>query len=223
MYMVGILLRFREYPVAITADVSKMYNSIQLSTRDQHVHRYLWRDMDKNRGPDPYILTAVPFGDRPSGTIALTALHTITEKFRGQYPEAAAMITRNSYVDDLVHSVRSPDEALAIVSQVQGILASGNFKYLTISGQIELDDANIRVSNESNERILGMLWRSMTDWFTFEMTLNLRKEEKISISSNPPMEEVLRVIPPVLTRRMLLRQTATIFDPLGLIVSTLHH
>ena len=32
------------------------------------------------------------------------------------------------------------------------------------------------------------------------------------------MEEILRVIPPVLTRRMLLRQTATIFDPLGLIV-----
>ncbi|XP_043234175.1 uncharacterized protein LOC122387784 isoform X1 [Amphibalanus amphitrite] len=216
----GILLRFREYPVAITADISKMYNSIQLSTRDQHVHRYLWRDMDKNREPDHYILTAVPFGDRPSGTIALTALHTIAERFRGQYPEAAAMITRNSYVDDLVHSVHNPDEALAIASQVQDILASGNFmiKYWTISGQIELNDANIRVSNESNERILGMLWKPATDWFAFEMKLNLTKEEKITISSNPSMEEILRVIPPVLTRRMLLRQTATIFDPLGLIV-----
>ena len=103
----GILLRFREYPVAITADISKMYNSIHLSTRDQHVHRYLWRDIQVHREPDHYALTAVPFGDRPSGTIALTALQTIAEMFKKLYPDATKMITKNSYVDDLIHSVRS--------------------------------------------------------------------------------------------------------------------
>ena len=62
----AILTRFREYPVAITTNISKMYNSIHLSERDQHIHRYLWRDLETNREPDQYVLTAVPFGHRPS-------------------------------------------------------------------------------------------------------------------------------------------------------------
>ena len=70
----GILIRFREYAVAITTEISKMYNSIRLLIRDQHVHRYLWRDLQTEQEPNHYALTAVPFGDRPSGTIAMVAL-----------------------------------------------------------------------------------------------------------------------------------------------------
>ena len=41
----GILLRFRQQKVGLVGDISKMFNSIQLAEMDQHVHRFLWRDL----------------------------------------------------------------------------------------------------------------------------------------------------------------------------------
>ena len=40
----GVLLRFRENEVAISADISKMYHRVLIPEQDQHVHRYLWRN-----------------------------------------------------------------------------------------------------------------------------------------------------------------------------------
>ena len=64
--LLGILFRFREDQVR---DISKMYHSIKIDKLDQHVHRFLWRDMNSYRDPDQYLLNTVTFGDRPSGTI----------------------------------------------------------------------------------------------------------------------------------------------------------
>ena len=59
----GVLLRFRENEVAIIADVSKMYHRILIPEQDQHVHRYLWRDIEVDREPDVYVKTVLTFGD----------------------------------------------------------------------------------------------------------------------------------------------------------------
>lgn len=37
----GVILRFRENEVALSADISKMYHRVLIPERDQHVHRYL--------------------------------------------------------------------------------------------------------------------------------------------------------------------------------------
>ena len=42
----GVILRFRENAVAISGDISKMYHRILIPERDQHVHRFLWRNME---------------------------------------------------------------------------------------------------------------------------------------------------------------------------------
>ena len=63
--LLSVLLKFLENKVALVGDISKMYNSVRLSTRDQHTHRFLWRNVDTSVSPDHYTLTCVPFGDRP--------------------------------------------------------------------------------------------------------------------------------------------------------------
>jgi hypothetical protein len=55
--MLGVILRFREQPIAVSGDISKMYHRIGIAEEDQHVHRFLWRDMDTTRPPDTYIKT----------------------------------------------------------------------------------------------------------------------------------------------------------------------
>lgn len=99
----GILLRFRQNPVVIAGDISKMYNSVRISEVDKMTHRFLWRDMNTDKEPDHYCLQTVTFGDRPSGVIAMTALHKTAEMYKDMYPETAAMIINNSYVDDILH------------------------------------------------------------------------------------------------------------------------
>ena len=72
--LLGILIRFREGKVAITGDIKKMNHSVRITELDQHTHRFLWRNMKLDREPDTYVMTAVCFGDKPAGNIAITAL-----------------------------------------------------------------------------------------------------------------------------------------------------
>ncbi|XP_046856139.1 uncharacterized protein LOC124449243 [Xenia sp. Carnegie-2017] len=48
----GVILRFREKKVALTADISNMYHRVLIPVEDQHVHRFLWRDLEIDRPPD---------------------------------------------------------------------------------------------------------------------------------------------------------------------------
>ena len=38
-----ILMKFRTYPVALNADISKMYRAVELTPADRDLHRFLWR------------------------------------------------------------------------------------------------------------------------------------------------------------------------------------
>ncbi|XP_020622981.1 uncharacterized protein LOC110060533 [Orbicella faveolata] len=62
----GVVLRFREKKVAVMGDISKMYHRILIPERDQHVHRFLWRNMETDRDPDIYLKTVLTFGDKPA-------------------------------------------------------------------------------------------------------------------------------------------------------------
>ena len=48
----GVILRLRENRVAITADISKMYHRVLIPLKDQHVHRFVWRNLEVDRPPD---------------------------------------------------------------------------------------------------------------------------------------------------------------------------
>ena len=48
----GVVLRFREKEVALVGDISKMYHRILIPQRDQHVHRFLRRNLETSREPD---------------------------------------------------------------------------------------------------------------------------------------------------------------------------
>ena len=218
----GILLRFREEPVGLVGDISKMFNTIELAERDQHVHRFLWRNMNFNQEPTHFIMLAVAFGDRPSGTISMLALKSIAEMNKNGYEKAAKLITRNSYEDDLIQSVPRTEDALCVAENVQDILERGGFKikHWIMSGDDGVTEikSDITLLNVDQEKVLGMRWVPKTDHFIFQVRINFSPRQK-KIPTGPDVTEVDidAVFPKILTRRMVLSQAARIYDPLGFI------
>ena len=90
----GVVLRFREKEVAVVGDISKMYHGIAIPLSDQHVHRFLWRNMETDRETDVYVKTVLTFGDRPSPAMATVAMHKTAELKEDSKPKAAEQLKK---------------------------------------------------------------------------------------------------------------------------------
>ena len=92
--MFGVILRFREHPVTVSGDISKMYHRIGIPERDHHVHRFVWRDMDTTKPPDTYVKTVITSGDKPALAMAQIALRKTTEQAEESHPYAAKVLKK---------------------------------------------------------------------------------------------------------------------------------
>ncbi|XP_028408643.1 uncharacterized protein LOC114531192 [Dendronephthya gigantea] len=123
----GVILRFRENEVAISGDISKMYHRVRIPVEDQHVHRYLWRDLKVDREPDTYVKTVLMFGDKPAPAMAQIALQKTAVENQELYPQAAKAIKANSYMDDLCDSLDTIQQARKQTEDIDKILKTGGF------------------------------------------------------------------------------------------------
>ena len=126
--LLGVLLRFREEPVAYSGDISKMFLQIMLPDSDTQVHRFRWRNMDASREPTIYFLLRVTFGDKPSPDMASFVMLKVAEECKLKTPKATKIIERDRYVDDLIHSCSSVQDAFKRIADIKSGLNGGDFK-----------------------------------------------------------------------------------------------
>ncbi|XP_033097279.1 uncharacterized protein LOC117101409 [Anneissia japonica] len=162
----GVLMRFREREVAVCGDISKMYHKVLIPEVDQHIHRYLWRDLDVNRPPDTYIMQVLTFGDKPAAAMAQTALKlTAKRESEEMYPKAAQVLKNDTYMDDICASVNNVKEAKALTEDLDIILSKGGFSIKEwISNKLlkcDVKDADDREENE--QKVLGVRWNYADD------------------------------------------------------------
>ena len=100
-----VVLRFWEKEVAELGDISKMYHQILIPERGQHVHHYLWRNMETDKELDIYVKTVLTFEDKPTSPMAPKALRKTAPKNKANYAEAAEVLMNNMYMDDNCESV----------------------------------------------------------------------------------------------------------------------
>jgi hypothetical protein len=193
----AVLLRFREEDVAFVADVEAMFSRIRLTTEDARKHRLLW----KVPGDNPRLITVlemtrVVFGDGPSPCLAIATLQRAAQDFGGEDPEATDTILNGMYVDDLLDSTRTLQEANQRATQVSTILEQGDFHLR--SWQSNHPQFKRMEEMQGTTKILGMPWEVEKD-----LILHAVPEEKDLNQRS-------------LTKRGLLRLVASIFSPLGL-------
>ncbi len=167
----GILLRFREEPVAFMGDISKMHLQICLPESDTHLHRYLWRDLDVTKPPTVYRLLRVTFGDKPSPEMANFVMRKIAETTGESYPEAAVILNRDRYMDDIIHSCESTNLAEKLTRDIDTVLATGSFKIKEWfhSKSSEEKETDLDCQNLDNVKTLGVSWNCSTDTIHFRV------------------------------------------------------
>ena len=234
--LLGLLLRWREGNIALVGDIKKMFNSVHIHELEQHCHRFLWRNMEVNRDPDIYVMTRVNMGDRPAGAISTEAVYKTADLFREDSHRAAEILKNSTYVDDILDSFTGDKETgLHVAQEVEAMLLKGGFhvKYWQLSGEAytrsgnELTDINMKkVCNDQDiqlacntketARVLGLSWNPEKDILLYKVSLNFSRKRK-GVHTGPDIlsSDIPKMMPSILTRRMVLGQFMRIFDPYG--------
>lgn len=208
--LVGILIRFRQEPIAIAADIEAMFHQVKVRDKDCDVLRFLWwPGGDLTKQPKIYRMKVHLFGATSSPCCTAFALQKTAEDNADEFSkDVVSTLKKNFYVDDCLKSVADEETAVQLSRSLRNLLRKGGFrltKWLSNSRKVlssipcsEHAPAIACLNPDDSlpqERALGINWDVNED----KITLCVKIEDK------------------PLTRRGLLSTISTIFDPLGIV------
>ncbi|XP_055590346.1 uncharacterized protein LOC129742471 [Uranotaenia lowii] len=216
--LTDVLIRFRANRIAVCGDIREMFHQVLISEEDQHCQRFLWKDNVNDAEPSTYVMQVMTFGASCSPSSAQYVKNYNAQQYQGQYPLAAAAITNSHYVDDMLLSVESEQEAIQLAKEVRFIHAQAGFEMrnwlsnsravVTALNECGENEKSLNIGDQtSTEKVLGMWWCTSTDCFTYKLS--------------PKHEEDLLAGKRVPTKREVLRTLMAIFDPLGFLSNLL--
>jgi len=204
--LLGVLLRFRREPVAIAADIQQMFYSFKVEEKHRNFLRFFWyRDNKPNMPLAEYRMCVHVFGNSPSPAIATYGLR---QSVRNRDNDVREFVNKNFYVDDGLTSLPTESKAIDLLKRTQEALAESGLKLHKIVSNSkdvmrafpaedlakDLKDVNFDSSDLPTQRSLGVTWDLEADAFKFNILLSGKKGT---------------------TRRSILSEVNSIFDPLG--------
>ena len=206
-HIFDILLKFRRYTIGIVSDVEKAFHQIVVTPKDRNMLKFLWYDDISNRDPQiiQYRFCRLVFGLTPSPAILSETIHHHVTRYLLTEPEIAEILASGFYVDDFTTGTQTVDKGFDVYKKAKQLMCQGGFnlrKWKTnskiLQGKINLAEGE---DSETHEvKLLGVRWNTELDTFQFDF-----KE----------VTEFVRSLPP--TKRSILRISAKVFDPLGLL------
>lgn len=197
------ILRWRQFPIAFTADITKMYRQFWVHPEDAKFQRILWRIDGKIT---QFLSQTVTFGTSSAPFQAVRLLHHIAKEVDNQHPLAADLLRNHFYVDDCVGGADTWNEAICKYEQLNSVLTerglelrkwTSNSKQFLAHVPLEHQEkANpILLPEEQTIKALGIHWNPHTDDFSY--AINLPEPKQVN------------------TKRTYLSEFAMLFDPLG--------
>lgn len=207
--LIGVLIRFRQEPVATMADVEAMFHQVKVPQEDSDLLRFLWwPGGDVNEPLVEYKMVVHLFVATSSPSCVSYALRRCAEENRDLFDASVTgTVLHNFYVDDCLKSVSSEEEAVLLCRNLKAICLKGGFrltKWISNSRVVlaaipekemakELKDLDLDQHSLPIERALGVQWCVESDQFKF----------RIVIQDKPP------------TRRNILSLVSSVYDLLG--------
>ncbi|XP_055632856.1 uncharacterized protein LOC129773285 [Toxorhynchites rutilus septentrionalis] len=212
--LLAVLQRFRERPVGFGGDLKKMFHQYLIRARDKQAQRFVFRS-SSNETPQKYVMDVGTFGATCSPCSAQYIKNINAEQFAEEFPKAARAIVDNHYVDDYFDSCNTVEEAVRLATDVKLIHSRGGFVMRNwVSNSVEFlrqmgehnneNDVHFHKNDSGTERVLGIIWRSTEDVFSFTITPRYELQSALAGTECP-------------TKRMVLSCVMSMFDPLGLL------
>ncbi len=98
--LLGVLLRFREHAVAISADIRGMFHQVRLLPEDRPLLRFVWRDSKEKGPPEVFEWQVLPFGTTCSPCCATFALQRHVKEHSQPDEDVRFSVERCFYVDN---------------------------------------------------------------------------------------------------------------------------
>lgn len=197
-----VILNFRRYALAVTADLVKMYRQVSLNPQQRRYQHIFWRSPAGDLRT--YALNTVTYGTAPAAFLAIRTLHQLVQDEGSSFPRAAKALLDESYVDDILTGADTLQEAIALKTELIELLDKGCFpvhKWCSnepaFMQAISSEDTRVALSFSPKEgcvrKVLGMSW-------------------------NPSSDELFFIVRPVTvntTKRGILSVIARLYDPIG--------
>lgn len=202
----SILLQFRQYKIALTGDIEKMYRQILIRPPERKFQRILWRETPESP-IQTYELNTITYGTASASYLATRCLIYLSDLYASQFPKTSNILKNNAYMDDILCGGDTVEEVLQIQNELINILASAGFpirKFLSNHSAVLADNPNcdsafftIPLGEREAAKALGITWNSVADVIQYDIS---------SIASVP-----------IVSKRIILSTVAQLFDPLGLL------
>ncbi|UYV78853.1 hypothetical protein LAZ67_17000006, partial [Cordylochernes scorpioides] len=122
-----LLLRFRSHPIAISADITKMYRQILVHPEDTPYQRIIWRD-ESGQGLKEYELKPLTYGTSCAPFLAIRVLKQLAHDEQIRFPTAEAILKSDFYVDDLLTGCETVENGRKLIRELDQLLQAGGFK-----------------------------------------------------------------------------------------------
>ncbi|XP_064647111.1 uncharacterized protein LOC135499967 [Lineus longissimus] len=208
--LLGVLMRFRQEPVALQCDIKKMFLNFRVNPEHRDMLRFLWwPDGDLEKEPTIYRMNVHLFGATSSPGCANFALRRMAEDYEDEFGSVISdFVKRNYYMDDGIGSTKTDEEAIGLFTKNKamcGKIGLELHKVLSNSPGVMqsiakedlaqgVKDLDLSVDTLPIERTLGVFWCIEKDIFQFRITLKDRP----------------------FTRRGVLATIGSVYGPLGM-------
>ena len=198
-----MLIRFHIHPIAMVADIEKAFLQISLQRNQQNVTRFFWlKDIENptmsRDNIQEYRFCRVPFGVI-SSPFPLDA--TIEHHLDFYSSDVAVKIKNDIYVDNLITGVNCVSEAKALYTEAKAMYNEGSMNLRAWIANTDEVNATFTTADKAEVKslkVLGHQWNIADDTICLKATI-----------TNSSVQHM--------TKRIILKRIAFIFDPMGLI------
>ncbi len=231
-----MLIRFRWHKIGLTADIEKAFLMVAINNENRDMLRFLW--LKEPTKPNSEIqqlrFTRLVFGLRPSPAILGSTICHHLDTQTDSNPQQVELLKNSLYVDDFVSGADDEEQALELSSNAKSIMQRGAFnlrKWNSNSSYVQEKLSNDKLDHvahsspavnpvseedesyaktvtgpstnakkDNTVKVLGSIWNTTSDQLEFNFS---------------DLANQVRSLPA--TKRSLLKISAKIFDPLGLL------
>ena len=197
--LLGVLIRFRQHPVPLMADIKSMFHQVRVTKSDADFLRFLWWPKgDVFLLPVEHRMTVHLFGAASSPSCANFALRqTVKDNKICFNSEVMSTIENNFYVDDCLKSLETEQNAVDLTKDLTRVCHKGGFhptKWVSKSRAVlshipkedrvtEMNELDLDRDKLPTERTLGLLWCVESDTFRFNISIKDKPRTRRNILS----------------------------------------